>query len=125
MGSLALLVAKALLAWGVLNPPVPINIEFYENDNGQLAQAGCSDTQCLIGVNRQQFSRASEDEQFSVILHEVGHTLVGPEHYGSCNHNESIMGCATLGRITDYDRFMLKKEQGKTYSLRVAMVANE
>lgn len=115
---------RALTAWGFDEPLLPTRVEFYENDIGVAAQAGCDERQCTIGVFRPGFERSTESANFSVMLHEVGHILVGPEHYGSCNHNVSIMGCAFLGYITDYDRFMLKRAMGLTYSVRSPMVVS-
>ena len=113
MQSLISLVILALALWG--NPQhVPVTIEYYEVDTGVGAQAGLLPDSCLIGVHRSSFDARPQYEQLSIITHEVGHCL-GLGHFGSCNGNLAIMGCAVLGYVTDYDRFML----GPKYKLVV------
>ena len=103
---MAALIALVLLMWGVTVAPV-ITVEISEHDFGIGAQANVyAPGKCLIGVNGPRWKLLNETERMSLMLHEVGHCL-GLGHYGSCNAELSIMGCPSLGRITDYDRAML------------------
>lgn len=96
---LNLLLATAIAIWGIV---VPTTIEPVYHDVGLPAYTTLYQDQCNIVIDM----RAWEESQLpSVILHEYGHCL-GLDHYGSCNHNLSIMGCPSLGYLSSYDRLM-------------------
>ena len=115
---LAALIAFALLQW---NATFAIEGEFFTGGSNWWAQTGAHSDHCLIGVNEPWFTSATPELRQSVITHEVGHCL-GLGHFGSCNYNEAIMGCATLGEITGYDRAMLGAVRGNR--VVVPMVGN-
>ena len=118
-------IAAALLAWGITSAPA-ITAEFHSNPAAPIAQAGAGlppDGHCLIGVFDGWWASASEADRQSVMTHEMGHCL-GLGHYGDCNSIPSIMGCAFLGEITDYDRVMLARARGSGYAVVVPMLAN-
>jgi hypothetical protein len=103
---MATLIALVLLMWGVTVAPA-ITVEFSVGDMGVGGQANVyAPGKCMIGLDGPRWERLNETERMSLMLHEVGHCL-GLGHYGSCNANLSIMGCPSLGRVTDYDRAML------------------
>lgn len=116
---LAYLVGLALAAWGVLAPPV-IDVEWFSNEIGAgiYAQTGYqpASNYCLIGVSSTHWNELTPDQQLYVIEHEVGHCL-GLDHYGSCNYNVSVMGCATGTPVTDYDRLRYKLASGRGYKI--------
>lgn len=97
------IIAAIIAIWGIVVPftltPAP-NINTY-------AYTYTSSEVCNIVIDSGLFPNLPESTQTSILLHEYGHCL-GLGHYGSCNYNESIMGCATLGYVTDYDRAMLR-----------------
>lgn len=107
---LATLLTLALAAWGAINPP-SITIEWFANEigGGIYAQTGYhpETSSCLIGVSSTHWGELTPDQQLDVIEHEVGHCL-GLAHYGSCNVNVSVMGCALGTPVTDYDRLRYK-----------------
>ena len=104
LAGMAVLVALALALWGA---SVAIRVEFFQNDVGLTAQSNVYEPgKCLIGIHEPRWAALDEGERQSIMLHEVGHCL-GLGHYGSCNAHLSIMGCPSLGRVTEYDKAML------------------
>ena len=116
------IIAVCLAIWGVLSAPA-IAVEFYQNDNGQLAQTGAHGGNCLIAVYEPGWNTLSADEQRSLMLHEVGHCL-GLDHFGSCNYNEAIMGCWSLPEPTGYDRARLAALNSPAHRAVLPMVGN-
>ena len=97
------IIATVIVLWGII---MPVSVTSAPDIN-TYAYTYTASGVCNIVTDSGLFPNLSESGQVSILLHEYGHCL-GLGHYGSCNYNESIMGCATLGYVTDYDRAMLR-----------------
>lgn len=118
LDTLISMIFLALSAWGVSSPtPIVAHIDTI----GWIPAVTAVDTsECRIYADPVVMAQYSSFQQQSIITHEVGHCL-GLSHYGDCNSQPSIMGCATLGYITDYDRMRLNMQQGVIHRLYVGV----
>lgn len=115
-------VSLALATWGALHAP-QIDVDFFQNDIGALAQTGCPETNhCLIAVYEPGWNQLSDEQRRWLIHHEVGHTL-GLDHYGSCNANLANMGCWWMP-MTDFDRVRLESVEGRATRIVVPVAAD-
>lgn len=112
---LQLALALAIAAWSI---STSVSIEGVHHDVGYPAYATVHEGHCNIVVDMRVYT--DQTALNSVVLHEYGHCL-NLDHYGSCNYNESIMGCPSLGYLTDYDRLMV----GPKYQLIVGLWASD
>lgn len=97
------LLALAFVLWNII---VPVHLEVFQTDLRTPAYAYTLSGECYIAIDQSRMLAYSQPQQQSIILHEYGHCL-GLGHFGDCNSTPAIMGCATLGYVTEYDRVRL------------------
>lgn len=107
------LILWAFAQWGVPAVPVDLHIE-------HIGWTVAFSTPTAIYVDEGWLASAPEARVRSTMLHETGH-VIGLDHYGDCNSVPAIMGCATLGTITDFDRAKLAVLHG--YRVAVPMLS--
>lgn len=116
------MVTAAVLVWGGAHPQIEVREE--PAFAAAISSGPLPDGTCVIIADPVRMAGYTTEQQVSILTHEVGHCL-GLGHFGTCNGPApAIMGCATLGEITPYDRLKLAQVRGQAYTTVLPMVGN-